>query len=582
MLQVLLHTIFISTTCIAWGIPALLLLQRYSSEELQKFWIRGQVGLACFLFFAGIISLSFTTSIAGLFLPLSFESLLYTSILLLFYLIYKRKKIRDIFSRLSISYKRNVIEKIFISVCILLFLLLGSLKAENADTGIYHIQIIKWFNEYGAVPGLANLFPRYGLGSNWFNLISIFKFPSLTHQNYIWLNTSLVIWFFIWLLNNWKFHYQNAGTNIYHKIFSHLYLAIIIFFLFEWELFRDAANSTNYDFIVTAITLVIILYLLEMSTHPRKNKPFSLIFIIATLSMIPFKLSGGFALLLVLFYIFQFKEIKYWVFTVVCFIIIMLPLLIKNYIVSGYPLFPLSFSFSSPDWQVPQSMTDYLRQYITTTNRFYNHQIDFTQIPGLIHKSWIGLWFSGLLIQQKAIILGAFSSLLIFVFKTPSEVKMKDIRWLTFIFILMALCWFYFAPSPRFGYGVLVILAFFPACIYVGKYISMKIHLPIIVFAILAVGIYFYQKTLPIRQNPEHFLYPFAETKPPVQNIPIDGINVHLPSIINNGWMREPYDADLPCVLQENKYLQARGNKLQDGFKMQPEPDSTFVRHYIY
>ena len=582
MLQLLFHTIIVSSICIIWGIPVFLVIQNSTLEELKKYWIRGKTGLFCFLFFAGIISLSFTTSIACLLLPLRFEYLIFTTIAILLFLVYKRKNKSKTFYLFSVPYKRNIIENLFISICLFLFLLLGSLKIVNGDTNIYHIQIIKWFHEYGAVPGIANLFPRYGLGSNWFNLISIFKMPIFNSQNYTWLNTTTVFWFFLWLMNNWKFHHQKASHTIIHKIFSHLYICIILFCLFEWELFRDAANSTNYDFIVTAFTVILILYLLEMTTRPEKNKSFSFIFIVATISLIPFKLSGGFALLLVLFYLLQFKKIKYWLFTVSIFMLIMLPLLIKNYIITGYPIFPLPFSFSSPDWQVPQLMTDYLRHYITVTNRFYNHQIDFSQIPELIHKKWTSLWFSGILIQQKAILLGAFSSLFIFFFKPPISVQLKKLRWLFFAMIFMAGCWFYFAPSPRFGYGVLLILAFFPACLYFGKYVPAKIHSLIIVIAIAATGIYLFQKSKPIQQHPEHLLYPFKADSPPVKNIYINGIEIHLPSIINGGWMREPYDAALPCILQENPYLKARGKRLQDGFKMEPKPDSVFVRQYIY
>jgi hypothetical protein len=174
---------------------------------------------------------------------------------------------------------------------------LGTLQPVNSDTKIYHLQIIKWNNEYGTVPGIANLYPRYGLGSNWFNLISIFKIPSFPNNNYTWLNTTTVIWFFLWLVNNWNYHRSKANTSVANNILSHLYLCILLFFFFEWELFRDAANSTNYDFIVTSLTTVIVLFLVEDILLANVKKKFSLFLVLLCISLVPFKLSGALVLI---------------------------------------------------------------------------------------------------------------------------------------------------------------------------------------------------------------------------------------------------------------------------------------------
>ncbi|MEO5947106.1 MAG: hypothetical protein ABIP79_09860 [Chitinophagaceae bacterium] len=456
------------------------------------------------------------------------------------------------------------------------------MKPVNGDTQIYHVQIIKWFNEYGTIPGIANLFPRYGLGSNWFNLISIFKMPFFNNNNYTWLNTTTVIWFFVWLANNWRLHQRNATESIARKILSHLYFLLIVFCLFEWELFRDAANSTNYDFIVTALTIVIVLFLIEEILLPHIRRKFSFIFIIVCISLIPLKLSGAFAILLLLYYLFSFKKIKYWIYCFITGLIITIPFLIKNYITTGYPLFPVSLSFSSPDWQVPVAMTDYLRQYIHVTNRFYNISIGFNHIPELMHKNWISLWFSGILIQQKLIVLGALTSISIIIFKPSFLPDIKKLRILFLLLFLMAAGWFFSAPSPRFGYGVLLILAFFPICLFLGRYISTKLHLPVIIIAIVISCVYIFQKSSPIRNNPEYLLYPIAVDKPPTKKLYLNGIELYLPEIINNGWMRDCYDTEVPCIYQENIYLQPRGKLIKDGFKMIGQPDSIFVRKYIY
>lgn len=579
MLQLIIHIIIISFFCVAWGVPVLLLLNKYNHHS--GFWVRYTAGFYSFLFWAGLLLLSFLASCFCLFLPLSFYYLILLTAALLIYLLIKRKDVKQLFKRYPISFSLTTTETIFVVVSVLIFLVAGSLKPVNGDTQIYHVQIIRWVNEYGTVPGLANLFPRYGAGSNWFNLISLFRVPFFRYENFTWLNTTSVIWFFIWLTNNLKFHNNNvSGSN---RVMSHFYFLLIVFCLFEWELFRDAASSTNYDFIVTALTLMALSFLIESFLFPAESKAFSFVFVVTCISVIPFKLSGVFLMLPLFFYLFFFRKIKYWLLTIIAGILILTPFLIKNYIVTGYPLFPVSLSFSSPDWQLPKEMADYWRQYIHLTNRYYNSlELDFTHLPELMNKSWIKYWFNGILIQQKLIVLASLGSLIMLFIKPKLFAGYKNIRVLFFLMLVMAAAWFFSAPSPRFGYGVLLPLAFLPACILIGQRMSVKIHTPVIIFTIFILCYYLYKKSAPIINNPVNLLHTVKLIQPPLHKVYIKGIEFNLPEYVNNGWMRDCYNTDIPCIYQENKYLQPRGSSLKDGFKMDPQPDSIFIRNYVY
>ena len=87
---------------------------------------------------------------------------------------------------------------------------------------------------------------------------------------------------------------------------------------------------------------------------------------------------------------------------------------------------------------------------------------------------------------------------------------------------------------------------------------------------------------MPLINNPENFIHTVSLDQPPLNKIYINGIEFKLPDYINNGWMRDCYNTDIPCIYQENKYLQPRGASLKDGFKMEPKPDSIFIRNYVY
>ena len=50
----------------------------------------------------------------------------------------------------------------------------------HSDTGLYHAQSIRWIEEYGVVPGLANLHSRFGYNSAAFSLCALFGGAGLT------------------------------------------------------------------------------------------------------------------------------------------------------------------------------------------------------------------------------------------------------------------------------------------------------------------------------------------------------------------------------------------------------------------
>ena len=184
MLQLAVHMIIISTICMVWGLMILLAAKKIKPGN--NFWIRSTAGFYCFLYFAGLITLSFISSWLCLFLPMRFSYLLLFSIVPLLFLISKRKAAVELLKMFPLKLNLSLVEVSFILVCLAACFIPGVLKPLNSDTQIYHVQIIRWFNEYGTVPGIANLFPRFGLGSNWFNLIAMFRIPYFSYENLTW------------------------------------------------------------------------------------------------------------------------------------------------------------------------------------------------------------------------------------------------------------------------------------------------------------------------------------------------------------------------------------------------------------
>jgi hypothetical protein len=581
MLQQLLHTIIISCICIVWGLPAYIFLNRKNREDF--FWPEG-FGKIISLFFSGLLTLAFLSSWALLFIPLKFNHLLIATGCLslgLFLYFKKENTLKQVFNFSGSFSKKNIVLLLFASTCIILFLLMGILSPVNGDTHIYHLQIVRWTNEYGVVPGVANLYPRFGLGSNWFSLISLFYIPNFDNQNFTFLNTTTTIWFLLWLLNKWKLHYSADNNNSLHKSFAAFYFLLIAYFLFDWQLFRDAANSTSYDFIITALTIMSISYWAE-DIFLKKNNSFSIYFAILAISIIPFKLSGIFILIPVFFYLLQYKKITAWVKTAVCGILIITPLLIKNYIVSGYPLYPSIFAFGSPEWQLPVEMTYGMKELIFNANKFYDYPINFIKQQDITTFSWIPFWIKTIHLSHKIILALVLLSSILFFYNPIKEISHKKIRILITAIWLMVIGWFFTAPDPRFAFSILLFLAFFPVCLFLGPYLSNKLYKPVFALAIFPVLFYMYQKAAVLTKEPELTVHVMDIKKPVFKTELRNGVEIHITRFSEKKWMNPCFFTPLPCMDETNPFVKPRSSNISDGFYMNPKPDSSFMKNYNY
>src|SRR5260221_1336782 len=578
MLQQFVHIIIISCICCIWGLPLLLL---GNIEKKERSWYRSFAGFLSFLFLSGLLTLSFLASLLCLFVPLRFTYLLCLTIILMLFLFFSSRH-RIIALTNEAKYKSFPFPSAgtaLLLVCLFLFLALSCLKPNNGDTQIYHLQIIQWTSRYKAVPGIANLFPRIGLGSAWFGLISLFHLPIFKNENYSYLNASLTIWFFIWLFSSWHHHFTRLPCNRSLFLFHFL---ILVYALYDWELFRDAANSTNYDLIVTATTLLAVSFLLEGIWEPANDKSFSIIFLIVAFSAIAFKFSGIFILLPVAYYLFHHRSPARILLPLCLFLTILAPAFIKNYIVTGYPLYPLSLTLGSPDWRVPKEMVDLLHNYITLSNRFYSQDFVNSYIFKEQHAFWFPIWFSGILWQHRiAIILIASSVILLFT-NTGLPPGKNRFRQCIILLLLMTAGWLFTAPSPRFGYGVLLPAASLPVSIWLGPVIRTRWYSAALWITTAAICLYLPVKILPLIRQPSVLLRPQSVDTPAFKIIRNGSIAFHLPGKLYGNNDARCYNTDLPCICEENPWLQPRGSSLSDGFRMYPHPDSVFIQNYNY
>jgi len=353
--------------------------------------------------------------------------------------------------------------------------------------------------------------------------------------------------------------------------------------MFDWQLYRDSANSTNYDFAVNAFTIMICSFFIEAVFSNRLRNEFSLIALLFILCAISFKLSGIFLLLLILYHVFVSWRTVKWTFAIIAGVVIILPVLLKNYIITGYPLFPSPLSVNAPDWMLPKQLAKGLYRYIILSNRFYNYQWTFADKVDSANLNWIPYWIDGILLKHKIIVVLALLSLF-FLFKKPDlPVNHKGLRSMIIVLLLMTVGWFFTAPDPgRFGYGILLSTAFLTVSLFIYPLLATRIYQLLLLVTIIVTGIYTVKKAKPVLQEPDYAIHPHSFGQPPYQVVHIHNIGFKLPGKINDNWDCRCYFLPVPCITQKNPYLQPRGNDLEDGFRMYPQPDSSFAASYLY
>lgn len=575
MLQSLFYFILISGLCIIWGLPFYL----YYGYNRKTIVIT--LENIIFSFFLGLGVLAIFTSWVSLFLPLKFSIAATPTLLLVVLEITWLKKMRW---RLNISFFKQLkkSETLFLFAVLLLFSFLSTGKPALEDTDLYHVQSVKWIHEYGTVPGLANLYLRYGFYSNWFHLISFFYLP-FENQNFLYLNYTSAIWMFFFLFYQYKKH--SGGEEATSKHLAFFYFFICLFMLIEWDLFRVASSSTSYDFIITSITLIAIHFLLKRIVHNNlciEEKNAALILIITA----PFfKITGFLIVPFILLFLFYAQNkiqlvIKVMFIGIVCFI----PYAYKSYLQTGYIFFPYQFAdFFHPAWKVPSEMTAKFNHYIYLGNHYINQAVPKNAWTDNEAFSYYRDWFLHLVKADQILILASLISLPVsfLALKKVYGQKVSDVLILYFTCIVPLPVWLVASPDLRFVFGLLIFIVFFPITVLLIKYIKQWVYAGLMGALVLGIGVYIYKKRSS-NFDAMNLLYVKAIDVPPYSTIHINNQVYFIPEIINNNWNSRCLNCPIPCIYQRNPYLQLSGKELKSGFKMSPYPDSVFIQNYRY
>lgn len=507
----------------------------------------------------GLVAANTVISIISLFFPIN----LYVLILILagglIFASYTVDDLKKLFS--SLKANKHVF---YYSLPFILTAFIVSLGPPRPyDTGLYHLQTIKWIEEFAVVPGLANLHGRFGFNPNIFtfyaatSLVDIFK-QEIFSVNFT-IYSILVLHFIKKVHSIFK---QDGITNI--LIFNLIILIDIIF-----TTSNMSSPSPNF---ITAVLPFFILASTFKSKALNENNEFKnyIPILILCVYVLSVKLATIPLMLLTLFILFKFSSERrniLWLPALLAFILT--PWLARTIILTGWLIYPFpTIDLFNFDWKVPVSSVIKEKMHVT----------GWARNPGNLHldaaqmrmSEWLPLWWNRIFIEHKLLFAAAIVSPLIAVFRIRLTIIKSNYYayTITCTSFLGVLFWLLLAPAIQFGEPFLVISAISPLLFFdfnLNSYRVANYRLITILFVIVVIFQGLHAKKI-TRFDVKQIACKPQKIKVPqdvdFKTYTISGTGIFVPSSGDRC-----YDHIVPCTPYPDSTLEIRHSSLQSGFR---------------
>ncbi|MBN8851501.1 MAG: hypothetical protein BGO55_04285 [Sphingobacteriales bacterium 50-39] len=516
-------------------------------------------------FFSGLIMLAALGQWFVLFLPLNAYILWFFILppLSILSILFRRRLARIIATIRSQGPASSFLFPI-LAAFVVMVLVLNSGPTVMDDTDSYHIQMVKWAQEHGTVPGVANLHLRYGFNSSWFLAIALLIPPSPGINHYMTLNGLISIWLCYYLLCKVTTAFSSGPVARNYNSAIGAFIVLILG-LAVWPMIRGNATTANYDFISTCI--IIILFMEAGVTRKPALMPEWIVWplFLCTIKLVNIVMLACCLQSLLIY--FSRRSLRLYI---AAAFFILIPFFLRNLILSGYILYPLyQLDFFYFDWKVPRQLVVEIMDYVEYFNRSNGNQ------ELVIHRpfpDWVPIWHTQLVLYDKVLTdLSVLCwALVLLRWKKLTATFSSQYRILLLTLLLMLAVWFFVAPDPRFIYGVLLagvytlIMTLPPLLSQWGPRRilgvgTISLSCCILVYTIVKIASH---------QDYRNWTLPHPLPVPAVQLVTVDGIEMQIPERALGNWNPRCYDLSLPCLYTVSPFLHARGKHISDGFKM--------------
>ena len=342
--------------------------------------------------------------------------------------------------------KKNTFYSLLFFILISLMMLKAMESPSNYDSGLYHLNSIRWINEFAVIPGIGNIHPRLAFNQSWFGLAALLNITPLFNYGYAVIGLLLLIMSFIQITDN-KLLFKLQGHSLFNLI---LILTLIINL--------KQISSPTPDLAINILEIIVTFYLLQLVQIDKSDvsliKRKFLVLVVLSITIVTIKLSGLvfslFCILLGIYLTYNLIPLKVALGYLIIFsFFIGLPHILTGYLLSGVPLFPSTIAgIWSFDWAMTSDSLQNLTRWIYCWARAPGEAC----MSSLDNWKWIPHWVSRFPLDKTIILISSiimlFSSV-IYNLQNPNK-KITQIGLCTLPCLTSIVFWFFTAPDPRF------------------------------------------------------------------------------------------------------------------------------------
>lgn len=471
-------------------------------------------------------------------------------------------------------------------VLALVFLIQSSASPAFYDTDLYHAQTVKWAENHKVVVGLGNLYSAFALNSIVFTLHALGSFSFLLGQSLHAVNGLVILLLCLFCYRELiSFSGKEKRWSIY-KLFSLFYLLFLLFHPF----FSEFAASLYPDITANIYAFLCVLLLVKDFERGKVlDQTIKLIWLF-TIFIFTAKLSLGFLLLMNLFFWrFYFQKRTNFLYALGIAILIVIPYLIKTYLLSGYLLYPIvQLDIFNVDWKMSKTIVVEEMAWIRSWSRI--PELDYHLVLAYPLREWLPRWLALLPRADFLLIISLlFTPILIYFQFLLHGFKqlLRNHRLYLNLYawsLLGMIFWLYSAPDMRFGYVFLLTPFFLVIALFLGKSFfpllnrnlnwsalkKFKKYYPTAqVISILLFGLIFFLREPYIYKLKDVFKFylvlPADYGNYASEYEIINGVTYYYPKDIN----LMGYDLQLPATPYLNRNIKLRGDELKYGFRLE-------------
>ncbi len=468
--------------------------------------------------------------------------------------------------------------KVFAVACGAVFLALAcwvalhsATQPRNMDSGLYHLNTVRWFKEYAVVPGLGNLHARLAFNQNFFLYVASLDVGIFAHKSHQLASGLLMLWILMRGIASGYRMISGISADA-----SCVYDVIMLLPVIVQIVAGDDICSPSPDVGAYMLGVVIgseVLRWLERDASDgssntgvmslRRLMLFTVVGVTVKLSMLGIAIGVMCVVYIDLWKFNRLDEYKGQIVKVALFLvcIIILPWIARGIIQSGYIAYPSTFGGVAVPWRLPEQEVTHIVQLVKTWSR--TGQYENLNVPW---TAWLWPWFMRMLrVKSFDFVLPlALSALCFCLAILDGRHRGRGLGnfplhylWLPAVGIVF---WFFTAPDPRFAGAVLWML---PAGLICWAFQGTRTRCLIPSLTFLFCATLVHQASIPDlitawKRDPG-----VAKSIPMKEVTTLSGLKILVPG---DGGSR-PWDSALPAAPELRPGLRLRNPpSLQDGF----------------